>query len=93
MRCSGRGIDPRAMIYDVTSDPISRADSRIQLLDQVTGQLLARYDELGKSCHELRDHYLVLLLHQRSAARVVSRYLGGVYVDRATVGQLGATRS
>ena len=90
MRRPGHGIDPRAMIYDMTSDPIGWADGRIDLIRQVSQKLLENYREKGHSYHELRDRYVLLLVHHASAARVVSRYIGGVYVDRAAVGQASA---
>jgi hypothetical protein len=46
----------------------------------------------GASYHELRNAYLVLTGEQANAGTVVSRYVGGVFVDRAVAGQPGATR-
>jgi len=92
MRTPGYGIDPRAMIGDLTSDVVSWGAGHLQLIRETTQKLLENYNEPGKSYHELRDSYFVLLKHYRSTAATVSRYVGGVYVDRAWVGQEGATQ-
>lgn len=92
MRSSNRGIDPRAMIFDMSSDPISYGVERIKLLSHLTGQLLEKYSETGDTYHELRQAYLVLTGRQWTWGTVFSRHIGGVYVDRSVVGQPGATK-
>ncbi|HEX8694016.1 MAG TPA: zinc-dependent metalloprotease [Longimicrobium sp.] len=92
MRAPGKAIDPRVMLFDLTSDPIGYAEERMALVDRVTKDVLRRYTTPGASYHELRNAYLVLTAEQANAAAVVSRHVGGVYVDRAVAGQPGATR-
>ncbi|MBE85004.1 MAG: hypothetical protein CME21_20800 [Gemmatimonadetes bacterium] len=92
MRSSTRGIDPRAMIYDMSSDPITYGIERIELLKNLTGKLLAKYDDEGSTYQELRQAYLILTGRQWTWGQVFSRHIGGVYVDRAVVGQPGATK-
>jgi hypothetical protein len=92
MRSPGRGIDPRVMVGDLTDDAVGYMTDRFELVDGLLGNLLARYATRDDSYHELRAAYLVLSGQQANAANVISRYIGGVYVDRAMVGQPGATR-
>lgn len=92
MNAPGSGIDPRVVANDLTNDPLGYATERFQNVDRLIRSLTARYSAPGQSYHELRSAYLVLSGEQSSAANVVSRYVGGVYVDRAAAGQPGATR-
>lgn len=92
MRAPGKAIDPRVNTNDLSNDAIAYSASRIDLANDLMRRLPARYSTQGKSYHELRSAYLVLSGQQQGAADVVTRYVGGVYVDRAMVGQPGATR-
>jgi hypothetical protein len=92
MRSPGKAIDPRVNIYDLSSDAIGYAGWQMQLARDLQHTLLERYDDPGESYHSLRNAYMTLTGQQSQAAGVVSRYIGGVYVDRAVQGQPGATR-
>jgi hypothetical protein len=92
MRAPGKAIDPRVNTNDLSSDAIGYSAARIDLANDLMRRLPARYSTDGKSYHELRSAYLVLSGQQAGAADVVTRYIGGVYVDRAMAGQPGATR-
>ncbi|HUF66163.1 MAG TPA: zinc-dependent metalloprotease [Gemmatimonadaceae bacterium] len=92
MNAPGMGVDPRVVANDLTDDPLGYATERFQIVERLIQDLTTRYAAPGQSYHELRSAYLVLSGEQSSAANVVSRYIGGVYVDRAAAGQPGATR-
>jgi hypothetical protein len=92
MRSPGKAIDPRVNIYDLSSDAIGYAAWQMQLARDLQKNLLERYDDPGESFHSLRNAYMTLTGQQSQAAGVVSRYIGGVYIDRAMQGQPGATR-
>jgi hypothetical protein len=88
MRAPGKGIDPRVMIGDMSSDAIQYATDRIQLAASLIGKLKDKYaTKTDQSYHELRNSYLVLTGEINTSAGVISRYIGGVYVDRSMVGQ------
>jgi len=89
MRSPGKGIDPRAMIYDLTSDPIGFAQHQIDVVNEAVATFPGRLERDGKSYQELLNAFQMATSRHRSAARVASRYIGGVYVDRAMVGQAG----
>lgn len=92
MRMPGKGIDPRVMLYDQSSDAITYATDRLDRVGMVMGKVRDRYQTRGQSYHELRNAYLALTSEQQRAGAILSRYIGGVYVDRAMQGQPGAGR-
>ncbi len=87
-----RGIDPRVNTFDMTSDAIGYMNDRFEVIDDLLRTVQSRYTNTGESYHELRNAYLVLTGQAAIAASVISRYIGGVYVDRAFAGQPGATK-
>ena len=91
MRAPGKGIDPRVNIYDMSADAISYAVERMNLVDSVMGQMRNKYGTEGESYQELHDAFLILATQFARSANTISRYIGGVYVNRAMVGQPGAT--
>ena len=92
MRSPGGGIDPRVNVNDMTNDAIGYMSDRFEIINDLLGTLKSRYTTPGQSYHELRNGYLVLTGQMGTAANVTSRYIGGVYVDRAVAGQPGATK-
>jgi hypothetical protein len=92
MRSPGGGIDPRINTGDMTNDAIGYMTDRFAVMNDLMTTLQSRYSTPGQSYHELRNAYLVLTGQMATAATVISRYVGGVYVDRAFVGQPGATK-
>jgi hypothetical protein len=87
MRSPGKAIDPRAMIGDLSSDAISYAIDRLELA-QTLLQELSKKDSISKdSYNDLRDKYLVITTEIGKQADVISRYIGGVYINRAKKNQ------
>jgi hypothetical protein len=92
MRAPGRGLDPRVNINTLSSDPIGFSTQRFQQVNQAMAGLRDQYAMPGESYHEMRTAYLILTGEYANAANAVSRFVGGVYVDRAVAGQPGATQ-
>ncbi|MEE4659770.1 MAG: zinc-dependent metalloprotease [Halieaceae bacterium] len=84
------GVDPRVQRFDMARDPLVFAATRLRLLDQISAQLLAQYDRPGESWQALYDAYNSLHSERFRQLRAASRWIGGVYVDRAVQGQTGA---
>ncbi|WND02448.1 zinc-dependent metalloprotease [Temperatibacter marinus] len=90
MRAPGKAIDPRVNIYDMTDDAVAFASERLAsdkaametLKDKVLGD--------ADNYQFLRNSYAILTGDMLWQGRVVSRYVGGVYVDRSEPGQEGA---
>ncbi len=94
MRGPGKAIDPRVNVGDMSSDAIQYSIDRIKLANQVGKEVLAKYkkNESGKSYQALGNSYFVLTGQQATSANTISRYIGGVYVDRSMNGQQGSTK-
>lgn len=91
MRSPGKAIDPRVNIYDMSSQPITYASNAMTMLKDTLNNMAGRHPDEGKSYEEIFEGAGTMLNLWRWSAAVVSRYIGGVYVDRAVVGQEGAT--
>ena len=87
MRSSGSGIDPRVMVGDMSNNAITYSIDRFRLVEKIVPTLKTKFALNGQSYHELRGMFLALNNETATAARVLSRYVGGVYVDRSFVGQ------
>jgi hypothetical protein len=90
MRDPGKGIDPRVMVGDLSSDPLTWADDRLKLVDETMLRLREKFPKQGESYQSLRQAFLILTAEDLEAASVVSRAIGGVYVERSVAGQPGA---
>ena len=89
MRSSGKGIDPSAMIYDLSNDPVEYAEMRLNLVNETYPKLMEKYMVDGNTYHEMRNAYLVLTAEYGISLRVATRHIGGVHVDRSLIGQEG----
>lgn len=83
MRAPGKAIDPRVNVNDLTSDAIGYSIDRMKLANNLYKGLKTKYIKDGQSYHELRNAYLIASGEYSTAAGVISRYIGGVYVDRS----------
>jgi hypothetical protein len=92
MRSPGNGIDPRVMIGDLSSDAITYSINRFELVNTMMKKIKNQFTTKGETFEELRRAYYTLHSQAATAGGVVSRYIGGVYVDRASFGQEGATQ-
>ena len=92
MRSPGKAIDPRVMVNDQSNDAIGYAIDRIELANDLMKEAKDKLIKPGQSYQELRRVYYLLSSQKASAANIISRYIGGVYVDRAMVGQEGETQ-
>jgi len=90
MRSPGKAIDPRVMVNDLSNDAIRYAADRMDLINRILPELKTKMGKPGDSWHEFRNAYLLLSGEYANSARVISRYIGGVYVDRGFSGQEGA---
>ncbi|RMB04445.1 zinc-dependent metalloprotease [Eilatimonas milleporae] len=92
MSIPGKGVDPRVNVFDFSDDPVRYAADRLELDRQAMARLMERYQTNGDESYQgLRNAFLTIAWDMLWQGRVVSRYIGGVYVDRATPGQPGAT--
>ena len=89
MRSAGKAIDPRIMISDMSDDPVSYSKQRLDIIRSIFPDLIKKFETPGESYHALRDAYSILNSEYNTNVRIISRYIGGVYMDRSMVGQEG----
>ncbi|SHJ15102.1 zinc-dependent metalloprotease [Algibacter luteus] len=89
MRSPGKAIDPRVMTGDQSNDAIQYSIDRIELSNNLINSVKDKFIKNDDTYQELRRAYYVLSGQQASAANIISRYIGGVYVNRAVAGQEG----
>ena len=90
MRSPGKAIDPRVMVGDLSNDQITYSINRIILVKELLKKLKPQYATEGKSYQELVIAYGILQKQAANASGVISRFIGGVYVERAMQGQENA---
>jgi hypothetical protein len=76
----------------MSGDAIGYGIDRIKLSNQLFGKIKAKYSKTGHSYQELRMAYGMTQSEYFNQINVISRYIGGVYVDRSFVGQAGASK-
>lgn len=87
MRAPGKAIDPRVNVFDMSGDAIAFAEDQFKVIKVVMGRLKEKYSKPGGSYAELRGRWNILNNQRFNMVAAVSRYVGGVYVDRSFVGQ------
>lgn len=87
MRHPGKAIDPRVMIGDMSNDQITYSIDRIKLVEKIMTQLRTQFNKEGQSYQELRQAFEILRRQHGQACEAISRFIGGVYVDRSMIGQ------
>ncbi|THU34153.1 DUF5117 domain-containing protein [Niastella caeni] len=83
MRAPGKAMDPRVNVNELTSDAIGYAEDRFKIVNQTMGKLVPKYTKEGQSYAELRTRYFTLLGQRYSMMAAISRYIGGIYIDRS----------
>ena len=86
MRAPGKAIDPRVMINDMSGDVIAYGEDRFKLVNSIMGKVKDKSAD-GSGYIELRARYNLLQRQRIDMSSAVSRYIGGVYIDRSVVGQ------
>ncbi|MEL0656859.1 zinc-dependent metalloprotease [Pseudoalteromonas issachenkonii] len=92
MRAPGRHIDPRVMIGDLSSNPAAYGADRMALINKLFTELKDKATVKGESYQQLVTSANSLFGQYRAQAGVVSRQIGGVYVERAVVGDTNADK-
>lgn len=87
MRSSGKAIDPRVNVGDMSGDTVAWATERVQLLNSTIANLPSTSMVEGESFERLLANYNILLRQKSGLASITSRYIGGVYVERGTTEQ------
>ena len=87
MRSPGKAIDPRVMTGDLSSDQIQYSIDRIKLVNRLKKDILNQFSVEGEFYDYLRRSFYVLNSQSARAGDILSRFIGGVYVERTAAGQ------
>ena len=91
MRYPGSGLDPRVNIYDLSSDSIGYAAEHMALMQTTLNKMAVWSPNDGASYQEAVEGAALIIRLWGTSAGVISRWVGGVYVDRSVAGQADAT--
>ena len=89
MRSPGKAIDPRVMIGDLSNDQITYSINRFKLVNSMMKDIKGKFLKEGETYMDLNRAFSTLHSQTRIAGGVISRFIGGVYVDRSVYGQKG----
>ena len=89
---SSRGIDPRVQTNDMSSDPISYSIDRMLLVNELFDDILDKFQISGNTYEDLRRAFFNLNSQYAGAASAISKFIGGVYVERSVIGQKGSKK-
>ena len=87
MRSAGKGTDPDAMIYDLSSNPIEHSVDKINMILNILSDLKNKYTEDNDTYEELYRSYRTLSYSYYQALNIVSRQIGGVKIDLSHTNQ------
>ncbi len=83
MRSPGKGIDPYAMINDLTNQPVQHSVERMDLIKSLIYKLKDNYSIEGESYQRLKNAFSTLLVEYRNCLSTISRQIGGVEINRS----------
>ena len=87
MRSPGKGSDPDAMIFDLSSTQLEHSLDKIEMVYNILDGLKDKYTKENDTYEELYRSYRSLVYSYYQALNVVSRQIGGVKVDLAHTDQ------
>ncbi|MGI9518060.1 MAG: zinc-dependent metalloprotease [Pirellulaceae bacterium] len=76
------GPDPLAQRYDFSKNPLDYAENQMRLAQHHRQKLLEEYVDEGDSWSKARRGYEMTLRMQISSASMMSRWIGGAFVNR-----------
>ncbi|TVQ60694.1 MAG: DUF5117 domain-containing protein [Phycisphaerales bacterium] len=86
------GPDPLARRFDLGSDPLDFAESRMRLVQDLRGKILDRAVKDGDSWEKARTAYLVLLGQHVNSVSIAANWVGGSHINRDRKGDPGGRR-
>ncbi|HPC20939.1 MAG TPA: zinc-dependent metalloprotease [Phycisphaerae bacterium] len=81
--CTMMSPDPRVNTFDMSSDPVGWARSRIELVDKRMANILEWAVKDQESWYHLRSAFVTLMFEKATTLDYVGRYVGGQYFTRA----------
>jgi hypothetical protein len=90
MRSPGKGIDPRVMVNDLSSDAVGYGIDRIEMTQELMKNIKNTHTQDESSYQAMVGAYSSLSGAYSTMVGVMSRYIGGIYVNRPIPGQANA---
>ena len=87
MRSPGKGSDPNAMIYDLSSNQLDHSVDKINMVIDILKNLKSKYTSDNDTYEELYRSYINLVYSYYQALNIVTRQIGGVYIDLSNTDQ------
>ena len=87
MRSPGKGSDPNAMIFDLSSNPMDHSVDKINMIFDILKDLKKNYTDDNDTYEELYRSYRTLLFSYYQALNIVTRQIGGVKIDLSNINQ------
>jgi hypothetical protein len=81
MRSPGKGSDPNAMIYDLSSNQLDHSVDKINMVIDILKNLKSKYTLENDTYEELYRSYINLVFSYYQALNIVTRQIGGVHID------------
>ena len=88
MRSPGKGLDPRVMINDLSGEAVKFSMEKMDLIRSLMPKLLVKYGNSQNSYQPMVSVMNTLMSGYATHAGIISRYIGGVKVERFTPGQV-----
>ena len=86
---STRGIDPHSNAWDLTNDPIAYYQKRFEMSQELLELIPEHFEKPGEQYSKIRRVFGRALRHYLSAARNITKFIGGIYHSRHHVGDPG----
>ena len=87
MRSAGKGTDPNAMIYDLSSDQIEHSIDKINMIIEIVKTIKSKYTQENDTYEELYRAYRTLMYSYYQCLNIISRQIGGVMIDLSNTNQ------
>ncbi len=88
----GRGVDPRVQVWDQSSNMVDYAKDRLEFVNQSMKKMQTIYVKEGKSYGDFRNKFYMMQSQRNNMVNSLSRYIGGIYVDRSFPEQRSETK-
>ena len=76
----------------MSSDPISYSIDRMDLINDLFNDVKDKFKKPGNTYEDLRRAFFNLNSQYAGAASTISKFIGGVYVERSVIGQKGSKK-
>ena len=88
---STRGIDPHSNSWDLSNDPMAYYKKRFEMSEQLLRIIPEYFEKDGEKYSKIRRVFGRGIRHHYTAARNISKFIGGIYHSRHHIGDSGGS--